>query len=90
MVLLPAGSFTPFLRLKAPNASAPAPPNVEAIGAFRLDLEPVTNAEFLDFVTAHPEWRRVPGQALVRRRPLSEALVRPTSPSRTLKRATNR
>ena len=58
MVLLPAGSYTPFLRLKAPNASAPSPRNVVTIGAFRLDVEPVTNAEFLDFVTAHPEWHR--------------------------------
>src|SRR5208337_1969744 len=58
MVLLPAGSYTPFLRLKAPNASAPAPLNVVTIGAFSLDVEPVTNAEFLDFVTAHPEWRQ--------------------------------
>jgi formylglycine-generating enzyme required for sulfatase activity len=58
MVLVPAGSYTPFLRLKAPNASAPEPPSVVAVGAFRLDVEPVTNAEFLDFVTAHPEWRR--------------------------------
>ena len=58
MVLLPAGSLTPFLRLKAPNPSVPAPPNLAAIGAFRLDIEPVTNAKFLDFVTAHPEWRK--------------------------------
>ena len=58
MVLVPAGTLAPFLRLKAPKASAPAPPNLAAIGAFRLDVEPVTNAEFLDFVTAHPEWRR--------------------------------
>ncbi len=58
MVLLPAGSYTPFLRLKAPNASAPEPPKVVTVGAFRLDVEPVTNAAFLEFVTAHPEWRR--------------------------------
>ena len=50
MALLPAGSLTPFLRLKAPNPSVPAPPNLAAIGAFRLDVEPVTNAKFLDFV----------------------------------------
>ena len=25
---------------------------------FALDRYPVTNAEFLEFVTAHPEWRR--------------------------------
>ena len=58
MVLLPTGSYTPFLRLKAPNPSVPAPTNLAAIGAFRLDVEPVTNGEFLDFVTAHPEWRK--------------------------------
>ena len=23
-----------------------------------MDVEPVTNAEFLAFVTAHPEWRK--------------------------------
>lgn len=56
-VLVPSGPYTPFLRLKAPNASTP-PPNVVAIEAFRLDVEPVTNAQFLAFVTAHPEWRR--------------------------------
>ena len=58
MVHLPAGNYTPFQRLQTSNASAPAPPNVVTIGAFWLDVEPVTNAEFLDFVTAYPEWRR--------------------------------
>jgi formylglycine-generating enzyme required for sulfatase activity len=57
-VLVPAGFYTPFLRLKAPNAAVPAPPNVVAIKAFRLDVEPVTNAQFLAFVTAHPDWRK--------------------------------
>ena len=28
------------------------------VAPFRLRTEPVTNAEFLAFVTAHPEWRR--------------------------------
>ncbi len=28
------------------------------VAAFELDLEPVTNAEFLAFVRLHPEWRR--------------------------------
>jgi sulfatase modifying factor 1 len=72
-VLLPAGSYTPFLRRKAPNPSVPAPPNLAAIGAFRLDVEPVTNAEFLDFVTAHPEWRRS------RIKPLDRALHSPAA-----------
>jgi formylglycine-generating enzyme required for sulfatase activity len=29
-----------------------------AIAAFQLDRRPVTNADFLAFVRAHPEWRR--------------------------------
>jgi formylglycine-generating enzyme required for sulfatase activity len=29
-----------------------------AVRRFYLDATPVTNAEFLDFVSAHPEWRR--------------------------------
>src|SRR5579872_1581010 len=57
-VLVPAGSYTPFLRLKAANPSLPSPRNLVAIEAFRLDAEPVTNAEFLAFVTAHPDWRK--------------------------------
>lgn len=57
-VLVPAGSYTPFLRVKAPSPSDPLPRNLVAIEAFRLDAEPVTNAEFLAFVTAHPEWRK--------------------------------
>jgi formylglycine-generating enzyme required for sulfatase activity len=28
------------------------------LGRYRLDREPVTNAQFLAFVTRHPEWRR--------------------------------
>ncbi len=57
-VLVPAGFYTPFLPLKAPNAAVPAPPNIVAVKAFRLDVEPVTNAQFLAFVTAHPDWRK--------------------------------
>ncbi len=33
-------------------------PNVEKIVAFKVMKTPVTNAEFLAFVVAHPEWRR--------------------------------
>lgn len=58
MVLLPAGNYTPFIKTIAPNTSAPASPPSVPIKAFRLDVEPVTNAQFLAFVTAHPEWRR--------------------------------
>ena len=58
LVAVPAGLYTPFQRVKTQAASqdAPAPPKL--IGSFRLQTEPVTNAEFLAFVTAHPEWRK--------------------------------
>jgi formylglycine-generating enzyme len=36
-----------------------------AVAAFRLDRTPVTNGEFLAFVTAHPEWRRDRAKPLV-------------------------
>lgn len=31
---------------------------IARIGALRVDVEPVTNAEFRAFVVAHPEWQR--------------------------------
>jgi formylglycine-generating enzyme required for sulfatase activity len=51
MVLIPAGVYVPLQR------TAKDPAQV-AVAAFRLDAQPVTNAEFLAFVTAHPKWRR--------------------------------
>ena len=51
MVLIPAGNYVPLLRSKND------PPS-EAVAAFYLDIRPVTNAEFLDFVRANPTWRR--------------------------------
>ncbi|WP_267225523.1 formylglycine-generating enzyme family protein [Dyella silvae] len=50
-VPLPGGSFASVLA--ADNKSAPA-----QIKPFHLRTEPVTNAEFLAFVTAHPQWAR--------------------------------
>ena len=51
MVLIPAGVYVPLQR------STKDLPQV-AVAAFLLDARPVTNAEFLAFVTAHPKWRR--------------------------------
>ncbi len=51
MVLIPAGDYTPLLRANGDPATTP-------VAAFRLDVRPVTNAEFLAFVTANPKWRR--------------------------------
>ncbi len=58
MALIPAGPYTPFQRVRPVKASAPIETGEMAIGAFRLDVEPVTNAEFLDFVAGRPEWRK--------------------------------
>jgi sulfatase modifying factor 1 len=49
MVRLPAGSYLP-LYMKDPK---PRP-----VGEFYLDVHPVTNAEFLEFVRANPKWQR--------------------------------
>jgi formylglycine-generating enzyme required for sulfatase activity len=50
MVKLPAGHYRPLY-------AAPGALRV-AVGAFALDRDLVTTAEFLAFVARHPEWRR--------------------------------
>jgi sulfatase modifying factor 1 len=50
MVRVPGGNYTPFYPVEGESATAVAP--------FLLDALPVTNAQFLEFVRAHPEWRR--------------------------------
>ena len=57
MALVPAGRLTPFQRVRAANESEEAAAS-RPINPFRLDVEPVTNGEFLAFVTDHPEWRK--------------------------------
>jgi len=50
-VAVPGGAFTTTLRYEdAPGAATVAP--------FRMMTQPVTNAEFLAFAQAHPQWRR--------------------------------
>jgi formylglycine-generating enzyme required for sulfatase activity len=51
MALIPAGEYAPLLRGKDDIARVP-------VAAFYLDVRPVTNAEFLEFVRANPKWRR--------------------------------
>ena len=51
MTLIPAGDYAPLLRMKDE-------PERTTVAAYWLDIRPVTNAEFLEFVRAHPQWRR--------------------------------
>jgi len=57
-VILPGGDFVSVLPTVAetPTDGTLTPPVV--VAPFRLRDEPVTNAEFLAFVHAHPQWRR--------------------------------
>lgn len=51
MVLIPEGSYAPLIRMKDE-------PERVAVAAFWLEERPVTNAEFLEFVRANPQWQR--------------------------------
>lgn len=51
LVTIPAGTYVPLQR------SVNDEPEVK-VAAFLLDARPVTNGEFLAFVTARPKWRR--------------------------------
>ncbi len=51
LLSIPAGRY-------APNIRAVTDPVEVAVGSFLLDELPVTNAQFLAFVTAQPKWRR--------------------------------
>lgn len=48
---LPGGQFASVLPADAQDAAV-------VVAPFRLRITPVTNAQFLAFVTAHPQWRR--------------------------------
>lgn len=50
-VVVPAGAYRPLLR-------GSADPLDVSVSAFRIALLPVTNADYLAFVTAEPRWRR--------------------------------
>jgi len=51
MATIPAGVHVPLSRSVRDATEVKVP-------SFRLDIRPVTNAEFLAFVTANPKWRR--------------------------------
>ena len=50
-VSVPAGDYAPLLRSRDAPETMP-------VAAFRADVHPVTNAEYLEFVRANPRWRR--------------------------------
>jgi formylglycine-generating enzyme required for sulfatase activity len=59
MVLIPAGSYEPFLKeTRRVPSGARVPRTTVDVAAFWLDRLPVTNGEFLAFVDRHPAWRR--------------------------------
>lgn len=58
MVRLPEGDFMPFFQESPGKGNARVAVVPIRMAAFRLDAVPVTNAQFLDFVRGHPEWRR--------------------------------
>ncbi len=49
MVAISGGTYKPLYAKAAKERT---------VGAFFMDVTQVTNAQFLDFVTQHPEWRR--------------------------------
>ena len=51
MAAIPAGEYKPVIRDSGDPAKV-------AVQPFLLDVRPVTNAEFLEFVRAQPKWRR--------------------------------
>lgn len=51
MVVIPAGTYVPFIKGARGEAAV-------EVRAFKLDALPVTNAEYLRFVSENPRWRR--------------------------------
>src|SRR5262245_57990833 len=51
MARVPAGRYTPLFRAEKDPKDIP-------VAAFYLDVLPVTNGDYLEFVRAHPNWRR--------------------------------
>lgn len=64
-VLLPAGDYVPaFARENAKAGTVAKSSRPVHVDAFRLDRDPVTNRQFLDFVKRHPNWRKSRVKAL--------------------------
>ena len=61
---LPAGEMQPFFKFGAGKGQTIAESRPIQVRAFRLGQTPVTNAQFLVFVRARPEWRRSRAKSL--------------------------
>lgn len=67
MVRIPGGSYLPLYapaRAATGNASGARVPRERPVAAFIMDVYPVTNGQYLEFVRVHPEWRRSRVKAL--------------------------
>jgi formylglycine-generating enzyme len=68
MVRVPAGTYLPLYAVpKVTTADGGSPVTVQqrvAVAAFDMDVHAVTNAEYLEFVRTHAEWRRSKVKAL--------------------------
>lgn len=61
MVRIPAGSYVPLYAPAPADTGATAGRRVGRrvpVSSFAMDVRPVTNAQYLEFARAHPEWRR--------------------------------
>jgi formylglycine-generating enzyme required for sulfatase activity len=64
MARLPAGDYLPFFKFSPGKGRTEAELRPVQVRAFRLDVAPVTNAQFLSFVRTHAEWRRSRAKSL--------------------------
>lgn len=58
MVEVPAGLYAPFFQPNPGKGKVPVSSKPVPVDGFWLDISPVTNADYLAFVTAHPEWQK--------------------------------
>jgi formylglycine-generating enzyme required for sulfatase activity len=63
-VLIPGGSYVPIFSRQKSKPTVQLRPQEVRVGAFLLDRFAVTNAQYRDFLNAHPEWRKSQVKAL--------------------------
>lgn len=58
MTRIPSGFYKPFFKPAPAKGQAPATPAPVLVPAFRMDVRPVTNAQFRDFLRTEQGWRK--------------------------------